>query len=184
MKNWNGRVAAVAALVTVALFAGGCSSKKEDEAASGSGDQTETTRTTLDSAALKDEMARVTKYLSEAEKRGEPKLEAVEVPTDLVITDDVVGTGREVKEGDTVTVHYVGAAASTGKVFDSSWSRGEPLTFPLDGVIEGWSKGLIGMKEGGRRTLVIPAAMAYGNGGPAPGDALVFTIDLLRVKKG
>lgn len=122
------------------------------------------------------------KYEEEAQKRGEPQISKAEMPTDLVITDDVVGTGTEVKAGSTVTVQYKGAAASTGQEFDSSWSRGGPITFPLDGVIEGWSKGLVGMKEGGRRTLVIPPAMAYGNGGPAPGDALVFVVDLIHVK--
>jgi peptidylprolyl isomerase len=119
--------------------------------------------------------------------RGEPKVSAVPVPnTQLKVTDDVVGTGTEVKAGDTVTVQYVGAVAQDGKVFDASWSGGQPVTFPLDQVIPGWSQGLVGMKAGGRRTLVIPAELAYG-ANPPPGSGipanadLVFVVDLVSV---
>lgn len=120
-------------------------------------------------------------YLAEVEARGKPKVDGTAPVTELTTTDDVEGTGAEVEPGDTVTAHYVGVAASTGEEFDSSWDVGDPISFQLDGVIEGWSTGLVGMKEGGRRTLVIPADMAYGNGGPAPGDSLVFTVDLVAV---
>ena len=72
------------------------------------------------------------------------------------------GEGDPVAAGATVTAQYLGVGASTGKEFDSSWSRGEPATFPLADVIEGWQKGIPGMKMGGRRLLVIPAAQAYG----------------------
>ncbi len=106
---------------------------------------------------------------------------AAPIPETLVITDDIEGTGAEVQPGDAVTVHYVGVAATSGEEFDSSWERGEPITFGLDQVIQGWGEGLVGMKEGGRRTLVIPAELGYGNSGPAPGDALVFTVDLVSV---
>ena len=121
------------------------------------------------------------------EERGEPTVEAVEGPvTELVVIDDVVGTGTEVQPGDTVTAQYVGAVAETGDVFQSSWELGGAIQFPLDGVIQGWSEGLVGMKAGGRRTLVIPAEMAYGatppGGSGIPADAaLVFTIDLVSV---
>lgn len=124
--------------------------------------------------------------LNEITQRGKPKLGPTPEVTELKITDDVVGTGAEVKPGDTVTAHYVGVSASNGQEFDSSWSRGAPTQFPLNGVIEGWQKGLVGMKEGGRRTLVIPASMAYGQTPPpgsgiAPGATLVFTVDLVSV---
>lgn len=119
-------------------------------------------------------------FAAEVAKRGEPKVGKADTPSELKITDDVLGSGKAAQSGDTVTVQYVGAAATTGEVFESSWS-GDPVTFPLDRVIQGWSQGLVGMKEGGRRTLVIPADLAYGNSGPAPGDALVFTIDLIKV---
>lgn len=128
----------------------------------------------------------VSPVLEEIEARGKPTLGATDEVQELVVTDDVEGTGAEVKPGDTVTAHYVGVQASNGVEFDSSWSRGEPTQFPLDQVIEGWGTGLVGMKEGGRRTLVIPAAQAYGDRPPpgagiAPGATLVFTVDLVSV---
>jgi peptidylprolyl isomerase len=124
--------------------------------------------------------------LNEIEDRGKPELGATDPVTELQVTDDVVGTGAEVQPGDTITAHYVGVSASTGEEFDSSWDRGEPATFPLNGVIQGWSEGLVGMKVGGRRTLVIPADMAYGQTPPpgagiAPGETLVFTVDLVGI---
>ena len=122
----------------------------------------------------------------EIEARGKPTLGATEVVTELVITDDVIGQGEEVTPGATVTAHYVGVSASTGAQFDASWDRGAPISFPLDGVIRGWSEGLVGMRVGGRRTLVIPGAMAYGANPPpgagiAPNETLVFTVDLVDV---
>lgn len=123
---------------------------------------------------------------NEIEARGKPQLGATEVVTELVITDEVEGSGDEVTTGATVTAHYVGVSASTGSQFDASWDRGAPISFPLDGVIQGWSQGLLGMKVGGRRTLVIPGHMAYGANPPpgagiAPNETLVFTVDLVDV---
>lgn len=124
--------------------------------------------------------------LNEIEDRGKPELGATEAVTELQVTDDVEGSGAEVQSGDTITAHYVGVSASSGEEFDSSWDRGQPATFPLDGVIQGWSEGLVGMKVGGRRTLVIPSEMAYGQNPPpgagiAPGETLVFTVDLVAI---
>ena len=102
----------------------------------------------------------------------------------LQITDLTEGAGDEVKAGDTLTVHYKGTLAQTGAKFDSSYDRGEPATFPLTGVIQGWQEGMPGMKVGGKRRLVIPAAMAYGDtaqkGIPANSD-LVFEIELIAI---
>ena len=102
--------------------------------------------------------------------------------------DTVVGTGAEVKAGATVSVHYTGAVAATGAIFQSSKDFGtEPVTFPLSGVIKGWTDGIPGMKIGGTRRLVIPAAMAYGanppsgSGIPANAD-LVFDVELVAIK--
>lgn len=102
--------------------------------------------------------------------------------------DTVVGTGAEVKAGDTVSVHYTGAVAATGAIFQSSKDFGtEPVTFPLSGVIKGWTDGIPGMKIGGTRRLVIPAEMAYGanppsgSGIPANAD-LVFDVELVAIK--
>ena len=102
--------------------------------------------------------------------------------TALTYSDLIPGTGAEVAPGATVTAHYVGIGASTGKEFDSSWSRGEPAQFPLAKVIKGWQDGLPGMKIGGRRLLVIPGAMAYGESPPAgieKNEVLVFVVDMV-----
>jgi peptidylprolyl isomerase len=105
--------------------------------------------------------------------------------TDLQKTDIKVGDGTEVKEGDTVKVNYVGWSCSTGKQFDSSFDRGEPVSFALDQVIKGWGQGMVGMKVGGERVLIIPGSLGYGASPPqgsniAPGETLAFVIDLLE----
>ena len=108
-------------------------------------------------------------------------------PTKLVTKDLVQGTGQTVKAGQTVTVNYVGVLYKNGKEFDSSWKTGQPATFPLTagGVIQGWVKGIPGMKVGGRRELIIPADMAYGKKGSGstipPNSPLVFVVDLLSI---
>jgi len=111
-----------------------------------------------------------------------------EPPTDLVVTDLTVGDGDEAVAGTTVRVHYVGVAHSTGEEFDASYNRGEPLEFPLGRgyVIAGWDQGVQGMKVGGRRQLVIPPHLGYGDRGAGgaikPGETLIFVVDLLAVK--
>lgn len=97
-----------------------------------------------------------------------------------------VGTGDEVKPGDTVTAHYTGAVAVTGIIFQSSLDRGQPIPFSLDQVIQGWTEGVPGMKVGGKRRLLIPANLAYGANPPAgsniPANAdLVFDIELVKI---
>jgi peptidylprolyl isomerase len=105
-------------------------------------------------------------------------------PGKLVIKDLIKGSGEEAKAGATVTVNYVGVLYKGGKVFDASWLRHEPSSFPLSGVIAGWTKGIPGMKVGGRRELIIPAELAYGKTGKPPSippnAPLVFVIDLLK----
>jgi peptidylprolyl isomerase len=109
-------------------------------------------------------------------------------PDDLIIEEIVVGTGSEALAGQTAVVHYVGVAASTGEEFDASWNRGEPFVFSLgEGyVIQGWDRGVVGMKVGGRRRLVIPAHLGYGDRGAggviAPGETLIFVVDLLELR--
>jgi peptidylprolyl isomerase len=108
-----------------------------------------------------------------------------EPPTDLEVTDIWEGDGAVAKAGDTVRVHYVGVAYSTGEEFDASWNRGDPLEFRLGvgQVISGWDQGVQGMRVGGRRQLVIPPDLAYGNRGAgraiAPGETLIFVCDLV-----
>ena len=104
--------------------------------------------------------------------------------TELQVTDVIVGEGDAVQAGATVTAHYVGYGAATGQMFDSSWVRGEPATFPLPNVILGWQEGLVGVQAGGRRLLVIPAELGYGNNPPPgsgiePGETLIFVVDLV-----
>ncbi|MDR7080814.1 peptidylprolyl isomerase [Arthrobacter ginsengisoli] len=107
----------------------------------------------------------------------------VAAPTALVSQDLIKGTGPEVKETDTLTVNYVGVTLAEGKVFDSSFDRGEKATFPLTGVIKGWTQGLAGKTVGSRVLLVIPKDLAYGDEGQgdAKGD-LVFVVDILGTK--
>lgn len=108
-----------------------------------------------------------------------------EPPTELEITDIWEGDGAVAEAGDTVQVHYVGVAYSTGEEFDASWSRDAPLEFRLGAgqVIAGWDQGVQGMRVGGRRQLVIPPALAYGDRGAgraiAPGETLIFVCDLV-----
>ena len=108
-----------------------------------------------------------------------------EPPADLEITDIWEGDGTVAGPGDPVRVHYVGVAFSTGEEFDASWNRGEPLEFRLGigHVIAGWDQGVQGMKVGGRRQLVIPPGLAYGNRGAGnvirPGETLIFICDLV-----
>ncbi|HEX4686916.1 MAG TPA: FKBP-type peptidyl-prolyl cis-trans isomerase [Nocardioides sp.] len=108
-------------------------------------------------------------------------------PSDLEITDEVVGDGPEATAGTTVRVHYVGVAHSTGEEFDASYNRGAPLEFRLGvgQVISGWDTGVQGMKVGGRRRLVIPPQLAYGDRGAGgviqPGETLIFVCDLVSV---
>ncbi|MFG3003282.1 FKBP-type peptidyl-prolyl cis-trans isomerase [Streptomyces calvus] len=106
-------------------------------------------------------------------------------PAELTVRDLVVGDGAVVKPGTVVRVHYIGVTFETGKEFDSSWDRDQPFKFALGSgrVIKGWDRGLRGMKVGGRREIVVPPRLGYGNQSPSPlipaGSTLVFVVDLL-----
>ncbi|MFE0350288.1 FKBP-type peptidyl-prolyl cis-trans isomerase [Streptomyces griseoluteus] len=118
-----------------------------------------------------------------------PEVEVPEgdAPVELTIRDLVVGDGAEVKSGMVVRVHYVGVTFASGKEFDASWDRGEPFKFALGGgkVIKGWDRGVKGMRVGGRREIIVPPRLGYGNRSPTPlipaGSTLVFVVDLLDV---
>ncbi len=109
-------------------------------------------------------------------------------PDDLLIEEIVVGSGDEATAGQTAVVHYVGISASTGEEFDASWNRGDTFSFPLGAgyVIQGWDRGVVGMKIGGRRRLVIPSHLGYGDQGAggviAPGETLIFVVDLIALR--
>lgn len=114
-----------------------------------------------------------------------PEIEFPEgpAPAALEIIDVVEGTGPEAAASSTVKVHYLGVDYESGEEFDSSWSRGESINFPLRNLIKGWQLGIPGMKVGGRRKLIVPPAQAYGTapGHPLSGKTLIFVIDLLGV---
>ena len=109
-------------------------------------------------------------------------------PRRLAKEDIVKGKGAPAKTGDLLTVQYVGVTFSTGEEFDASWDRGQPFQFTLGGrVIEGWNRGLVGMRKGGRRMLTIPPELAYGTGGSppliGPNETLVFVVDLIAIQQ-
>ena len=129
-----------------------------------------------------------------AETTQKTNKESQAMTTQLIKKDTIIGTGREAEAGFNVTVHYTGwlfdanAADNKGKKFDSSVDRRDPFIFFLGGgqVIQGWDQGVVGMKVGGKRTLIIPADMGYGAqgaGGVIPPNAtLVFDVELLGIK--
>lgn len=108
-------------------------------------------------------------------------------PTQLEATDLIVGTGPAATAGQTVTVQYDGYSWTTMKEFDASWNRGQTFSFPLGQgqVIQGWDQGVVGMKVGGRRELIIPSNLAYGSQSPTPAiasnDTLIFVVDLVSI---
>jgi peptidylprolyl isomerase len=162
-------------ILLLALAVAGCGDGDDEPAAQGSGAQSETSEEPSPSAqreALKDTTAKPVV----PKPSGSP-------PRRLAKEDLVKGKGHGAKNGDTLTVHYVGVLFSTGEEFDASWDRGAPfeVTLGAGGVIPGWEKGLVGIRKGGRRILTIPPALAYGPEGypPAigPNETLVFVID-------
>ena len=117
-------------------------------------------------------------------------LPAQAAPTTLGIKDLKTGTGAVIKKTDTITTNYIGVACTAGNIFDSSYKTGKaaPITFPLNGVIAGWTNGIPGMKVGGIRILSIPADQAYGSNPPAgagipPDEPLFFLVAPTKVGK-
>lgn len=106
-------------------------------------------------------------------------------PEKLIMEDISPGTGAVVEPGSTITVNYIGVSCSTGKIFDFSYGK-QPATFPLSGVIPGWTQGIPGMKVGGKRLLGIPSALAYGPQGSGsdigPDEPLWFVVEVLDAK--
>lgn len=156
------------------LLLAGCSGDDDETVSAGAGD-TEECRSAED-----------------ARDAATPELDAPEAKaTEMVVTDLEVGCGAAIPEGQVVNVevNYMGKAHSSGEVFDSSFERGETVSFPVGAgrLIQGWDTGLVGMKEGGRRQLLIPGDLAYGpTGSPpdiGPDDTLVFVIDLLSLQE-
>jgi peptidylprolyl isomerase len=121
--------------------------------------------------------------------KGEPTVPPVtgKAPTKLVVKDLKQGHGKSAKSGDQLTVNYVGVSCSTGTAFDASYPRHQPFTLKALGqgqVIPGWDKGLVGMRAGGQRELIIPASLGYGPSGSGsikPNETLIFVVDLVKI---
>ncbi len=163
-----------------------------DDNGSSSATQTQTTPTVTSDAGKEPRAAKVTPAPGEGDLGTKPKVPKGkgDPPTDLIVQDLVVGKGKKAKVGDNVAVQYVGVLFDDGTEFDASWRGkrpGKPFEFPLGGgqVIPGWDRGVIGMKEGGRRKLIIPSLLAYGAQGYPPdippNAALIFDIDLKKI---
>jgi peptidylprolyl isomerase len=161
--------------VALALAVAGCGSSGDDSSSTQATSEATTTTESSGGDTNLNAKPKVTVPSGPAPK----KLEEKEI---------VEGEGAEAKSGDKVTVQYVGVGYDSKEEFDSSWSRNEPFSFTLGAgeVIPGWDQGIVGMKEGGRRELTIPANLAYGpTGSPpviGPNETLIFVVDLLAVK--
>jgi peptidylprolyl isomerase len=175
------RLPILLACLFLALFAAACGDDDEQETAA----TPEPTAEATAEPAGEIDPSTISKDLSERPAVDKPEGSP---PTELVVEDIVKGDGKTARAGDTVRTQYVGSAWSTGGEFDASWNSGQPLDFPLGvgQVIPGWDEGIVGMKEGGRRLLVIPPDKAYGpQGSPpviGPNETLVFVVDLEKIK--
>lgn len=173
------RLPLLVACLLVAVLVAACG---DDEKEAGAPQETATAapaRGSLDGASI-------SKDLSAKPAIGKP---SGDPPAGLQKQDIVKGKGKPARAGDTVSVQYVGNSWSTGTQFDASWDRGgQPFTFPLGAgqVIPGWDEGVAGMKPGGRRLLVIPPGLAYGDQSPSPeigpNETLIFVVDLEKIR--
>lgn len=175
--------------LSLTLVLGACGSDDGDDVSSGDDVTTTETGATTDAGSGSGTGSGDCRTAEQAATAETPEVDApTEKATEMVVTDLEVGCGAEIPAGAVVDVevHYLGKALSTGEVFDASFG-GAPAAFPVGAgrLIEGWDTGLVGMKEGGRRRLLIPGDLAYGAmGSPpdiGPDDTLVFVIDLLSV---
>jgi peptidylprolyl isomerase len=184
--------------VVAALIAAGCGSDNSDDsgtAADQATTETETQTATQPPVQPQGEAPKARKVkpaAAEADLAVKPKPAKGkgQPPSNLVVEDLIVGKGKKAASGDLVSVRYVGVLFDNGKEFDASWKGkgpGQPFQFPLGAgqVIPGWDQGVLGMKVGGRRKLIIPADLAYGAQGYPPSipanAALIFDIDLKQV---
>ena len=164
-------------MAVAAIAVAGCGSDDEDQGGGGASTQP------AQGLTLPPEATNLKVKPAIPKPQGEP-------PAELQSEDIVKGKGAVAEAGDKISVQYVGVSWSTGEEFDSSWSRGkEPFSFKLGAgmVIPGWDQGLVGMKVGGRRQLIIPPDLAYGPQGQppviGPNETLVFVVDLEKVSK-
>jgi peptidylprolyl isomerase len=171
--------------LTLALLLGaGVAACGGDDASDETAATPAATETPTPQAGNVDEIvAGITKNTSKAPKVVTP---TGDPPSQLVIKDIVKGKGPKAKPGDTLTMMYTGYSWSNGQKFDASWDRGQPFPFQLGAgmVIAGWDNGMVGMRQGGRRLLIIPPDQGYGpqGSGPiGPNETLVFVVDLKKL---
>lgn len=184
------KVVVLIVALTLALATAACGGSKEQSAADqyAARAQQEVKTQPQPQAAKAPVAQKVDPGPDEGDINSKPKIpqQAGNPPTKLVAQDLIVGKGPEAKDGDQVSVEYVGVLFKNGKEFDSSWGK-QPFQFTIGGgqVIQGWEQGVLGMKAGGRRRLIIPSDLAYGPSGQPPkippNAALVFDIDLKKV---
>ncbi len=185
MSRVHSRSAAALALAALALALAGCSSSSSSTTTT-----TGTPTTSRDSVSVATIPVRDRSPVGASGVAPTADIPPGAPPARLERADLIVGTGATAKPGDTVTVQYVLATYSAGKEIQSSWT-GQPFSFVLDAnpeqVIAGWDEGVVGMRVGGRRELIVPPALGYGNevpsgaSGIAADDTLVFIVDLLKV---
>ena len=192
MSSLRPRIPVLLAVLAAALLGAGCGDDDNSGSATTDTTTTETQATQPTTTPAQPEAPKARKVqptAGEADPDRKPKVPRGkgDPPTELVVQDLIVGKGARAKGGDTVSVQYVGVLFENGKQFDASWDGNRPgqaFQFPLGGgqVIPGWDQGVVGMREGGRRKLIIPPELAYGaQGFPPdipPNAALIFDIDL------
>jgi peptidylprolyl isomerase len=179
-----GTAAVIAGVVALAIsLAGGSSSKPAAQVSTTPTPTTSTSPTPPPPAPKK-----CAKISPNPPAKGEPKIPDVvgKAPTKLVIKDLKRGHGKAAKNGDQLTVNYVGVSCSTGTAFDASYTRHQPFTFQLGGhqVIPGWEQGMVGLKVGGERELIIPASLGYGatgSGSIKPNETLIFVVSAVKI---
>ncbi len=181
MSSFPLRKAAATAIAVSALIAAGCGG--DDEGSESPAAQTTPPAFETQPAPVPEEGG----DLTDTSVKPTVDVPEGEPPTELETEDIVEGEGAAAEAGDTLTMQYVGVSYATGEEFDASWDSGQPFIFELGAgmVIEGWDEGLEGMREGGRRQLVIPPDMAYGASGQppviGPDETLVFVVDLVEI---
>ena len=171
--------------LALVLSAGIAACGEDDEPASGSGAESAATPTPTETASEAGVEAIVQGIGKDTKSKPEIPAPQGDPPAELVVRDIVPGKGPKAKAGDEVSVQYAGNSWSTGQQFDASWDRGAqpfPLQLGAGMVIQGWDEGLVGMRKGGRRLLIIPPEKGYGpqgtpDGTIAPNETLVFVVD-------
>ncbi len=171
--------------LALVLSAGIAACGEDDEPSSGSGAEPAATATPTEAAPADGVEAIVQAIGKDTKSKPEIPAPQGDPPAELVVRDIVKGKGPKAEAGDNLSMQYVGTSWSTGQQFDASWDRGaQPFTFPLGAgqVIAGWDEGLVGLRKGGRRLLIIPPDMGYGPSGSGPigpNETLLFVVDLV-----